>query len=86
VLLKGAPAAPAVRQPWTLRSTWPVAVAVDITNPGDSELSLTLGICDVDHRMNYRDRLNLPIEIPVGAVRPCGDGAGEFYLARLWLE
>ena len=40
------------------------AVAVDITNPGDSELSLTFRIFDVDHRMNYRDRLNLPIAIP----------------------
>jgi len=43
--------------------------------PGDSELSLTFRIFDVDHRMNYRDRLNLPIAIPGrsrAAVRPCG--------------
>jgi hypothetical protein len=92
------------------------AVAVDITNPGESELRLTFRIFDAAHRMDYRDRLNLPIAIP-GRTRATvrvalvtveaapqsrrmdlsrvadvmlfgqpGDGAGEFYLSRLWLE
>ena len=40
------------------------AVAVDITNPGESELRLTFRIFDAAHRMDYRDRFNLPIAIP----------------------
>jgi hypothetical protein len=40
------------------------AVAADITNPGGSELRLTFRIFDATHRMDYRDRFNLPITIP----------------------
>jgi hypothetical protein len=91
-------------------------VAVDLTNPGDSELRLTLRIFDATHDMDYRDRFNLPVAVPprarttvrvtlaavetapasrrmdmarVADVMLFGqprDGAGEFYVSRLWLE
>ena len=40
------------------------AVAVDLTNPTGAELRLTLRIFDASHRMDYRDRFNLPIAVP----------------------
>ena len=91
-------------------------IAVDLTNPGDSELRLTLRIFDAAHDMDYRDRFNLPVAVPprtrttvrvalaaveaapasrrmdlgrVADVMLFGqprDGAGEFYVSRLWLE
>ena len=39
-------------------------IAVDLTNPGDSELRLTVRIFDAPHDMDYRDRFNLPIAVP----------------------
>lgn len=91
-------------------------LAVDLTNPGDSALRLTLRIFDAAHDMDYRDRFNLPVAVPprtrttvrvalaaveaapasrrmdlgrVADVMLFGqprDGAGEFYVSRLWLE
>ena len=91
-------------------------VAVDLTNPGDSQLRLTFRIFDAAHDMDYRDRFNLPVAVPprtrttvrvaLAAVEAApasrrmdlgrvadvmlfgqrNDGAGEFYVSRLWLE
>jgi hypothetical protein len=39
-------------------------LAVDLTNPGDEELALTLRILDAAHDWTYGDRLNLPLLLP----------------------
>jgi len=39
-------------------------LAIDLTNPGDDELRLTLRILDARHNWEHRDRLNLPLVIP----------------------
>jgi len=92
------------------------SVAVDITNPGDVELRLTLRIFEAGHATDYRNHFNLPVAIPartrstvrvaLAAVEASpqsrrmdmarvadvmlfgqpGDGAGVFYVSRLWLE
>lgn len=111
----GGPRAVQIVEPsgdWSAYST----VAVDLTNPGDSELRLTFRIFDASHDMDYRDRFNLPVAVPprtrttvrvaLAAVEAApasrrmdlghvadvmlfgqpGDGSGEFYVSRLWLE
>jgi hypothetical protein len=39
-------------------------IAVDITNPAERELQLTLRVFDAAHDWNHSDRLNLPLVIP----------------------